>query len=149
MEELQQKVTDLTGQLEKLQADSTSSAELIVSMKDSIITLKDQMVEVQKAEIASVRRQQSMREDNRATLGMIAFGLLLVTAMAVAFLGLFARRLELQKGQGVFQLLANDLQTGLSPDQETNKQKFRVHFIVWISVIIMFASMCMYLFRVM
>lgn len=146
---MQQKVTDLTSQLEKLQTDSTSRPELIVSIKDSIINLKDQMVEVQKAEIASVRRQQSMREDNRATLGMIAFGLLLVAAMAVAFLGLFARRLELQKGEGVFQLLANDLQTELSPVPEKDKGRFRIHFIVWLSVIIMFISMCMYLVRVM
>ena len=146
--ELESKVGAMEVRISQLKEDPVPKTSLILATKDSIITLKSQIVEAKEAELDLVRRQQSLREDNRSILGMIAFGLLIVAIFAMTFLALFARRLELQKGQGVFQLLAQDLQTGLSPEAESDKNKFRVHFIVWLSVIIMFASMCMYLFRV-
>ena len=80
---------------------------------------------------------------------MIAFGMLMVAALSIAFVLLFGKRLKLQEGSGVMQVLANDLQATISPEEEKNKGRIKVHFLVWISAIIMFVSMVMYLFRVL
>ena len=147
--ELESRIIGLESELAKLEVDSTASSTQVVSIKDSIIELQGRIVEMKESTINGLRRQQSLRKDNRETLGVIAFGMLLVALLSIVFVILFGKRFRLQEGVGLMQILADDLQRTVSPDKEKNKGRTRVHFLVWFSVIIMFSSMVMYLFRVL
>lgn len=149
MEELHLRITALEAELVGMESDSTSKVNHVLAIKDSIIALQSRIVEIKETTISGLQRQQSSRTDNRETLGMIAFGMLMVAALSIAFVLLFGKRLKLQEGSGVMQVLANDLQATISPEEEKNKGRIKVHFLVWISAIIMFVSMVMYLFRVL
>ncbi|MFT4680281.1 MAG: hypothetical protein ACI9YU_000109 [Flavobacteriales bacterium] len=149
VEELNARIETLEYDLIVMEADSNSNVAKALAIKDSIIVLQNRIVDSKESTIIGLRRQQSTRTDNRETLGMIAFGLMLIAVLSLGFVLLFGKRLQLQEGTGVMQVLANDLQETVSPENETNRSRFKVHFLVWISVIIMFFSMVMYLFRVL
>jgi hypothetical protein len=148
-EELSSRIETLEAELIGMKTDSSSNVEQAFAIKDSIIVLQSRIVELKESTISGLKRQQSSRTDNRETLGMIAFGLMLIAVLSIGFVLLFGKRLKLQEGLGVMQVLANDLQAIVSPEEEKNRSRFKVHFLVWISAIIMFFSMVMYLFRVL
>jgi hypothetical protein len=149
VEELRTKIKILETELVGMEADSNSNVGQVSAIKDSIIVLQDRIVDIKETTISGLRRQQSIRTDNRETLGMIAFGLMLIAVLSLGFVLLFGKRLKLQEGYGIMEVLANDLHATVSPEEEKNQKRFKVHFLVWVSVIFMFFSLVMYLFRVL
>ena len=147
--ELEPRIIALELEVSRMELDTNVTVAQILEMKDSIIDIQKRIFEAKEASINALRRQQSSRTDNRETLGFIAFGMLLVAVLSFGFVYLFGKRLKMQEGAGVLQVLANDLQASLSPEEQNSRKNKRVHFLVWLSVIIMFMSMVMYLFRVL
>ncbi len=146
---MEQRIDLLEEQLAKWATDSTHSELEALAIKDTIIQLQARIVEMKDATITGLRRYQSLRGDNRKTLGIIAFCLLLLTLFAFSFVLLFSNRLKLQGGTGVMGMLAGDLRNRVSAEKPAGPDRTKVHFLVWISVIIMFFSLVMYLFEVL
>lgn len=149
VEELENTISSLESRSEILNlSDSLQLTEFKI-LQDSISSLKDQIIELNQETIDSLRRQRSLEGNDRSFVNTAAFFLLLITLLCGTFLFAFRNRLRSTESVGLVKLLAGDITRQHAPEKESDPAKRKVHFLVALSVALMFGSLLMYLWRVM